>query len=91
MDTGTEVVAYGFDSLGRLVDYNGQVSYTYDGLGRVAERNGTAFTYEGASLDPVSDGTFAYGRSPSGRLVSQTDGVTAVLAGLDAHGDLSFL
>ena len=53
--------------------------------------SGVAFTYEGGSLDPVSDGSFTYGRSPSGRLVSQTDGVTSLLAGLDAHGDLGFL
>ena len=85
------LVTYDFDSLGRLVDYNSEVTYTYDGLGRVAARGGVAFTYEGGSLDPVSDGTFTYGRSPSGRLVSQTDGVTSLLAGLDAHGDLGFL
>ena len=93
LDTGAGVVTYDFDSLGRLTDYNSEVSYTYDGLDRVAARNGTSFVYEGGSLDPISDGTFAYGRSPSGRLVSQAnaDGTNAMLAGLDAHGDLSFL
>ena len=41
--------------------------------------------------DPVSDGQFTYGRSPGGRLVSQTDGITGLLAGLDRHGDLNYL
>ncbi len=60
-------------------------------LSRVATRNATPFVYNGFSLDPVSDGVFTYGRSPAGRLVSQSDGVTSLLAGLDRHGDLSFL
>jgi RHS repeat-associated protein len=48
-------------------------------------------TYAGFEWDPVSDGTFTYGRSPGGRVISQTDGPSTWLAGLDHHGDLSFL
>jgi RHS repeat-associated protein len=77
--------------LGRLVDYNGQVVFSYDGLDRVATRNTVPFSYVGTMLDPVTDGTFTYGRSPAGRLVSQTDGTTALLTGLDRHGDLTWL
>ena len=94
VDDGVQADVYGFDSLGRLSvfdDGTDTVSYAYDGLGRVATRNATPFVYNGFSLDPVSDGTFTYGRSPGGRLVSQTDGVTSLLAGLDRHGDLAFL
>ncbi|VAW07822.1 hypothetical protein MNBD_ACTINO02-2805, partial [hydrothermal vent metagenome] len=94
VDDGVQAVVYGFDSLGRLTSFDDgvdAVAYAYDGLGRVATRNGSPFTYNGFSLDPVSDGVFTYGRSPGGRLVSQTDGVTSLLAGLDRHGDLSFL
>jgi len=89
-DGGT-TVTYGFDPLGRMVDYNGQAAFTYDGLDRVAARNGTAFSYIGTMLDAVDDGTFTYGRSPGGRLISQTDGTTDLLVGLDRHGDLTWL
>jgi len=74
-----------------MVDYNGQAAFTYDALDRVAARNGTAFSYIGTMLDAVSDGTFTYGRSPGGRLISQTDGTTDLLVGLDRHGDLAWL
>jgi len=89
--SGATETTYGFDALGRLVDYNGQVTFSYDGLDRVATRNTVPFSYVGAMLDPVTDGTFSYGRSPAGRLVSQTDGQTAQLVGLDRHGDLTWL
>jgi RHS repeat-associated protein len=49
------------------------------------------FVYAGMALDAVSDGSFTYSRSPSGRLVAQTDGVTDSLIGLDRHGDVSWL
>jgi len=94
VDGGVASQVYDFDSLGRLSVFDDgvdTVTYAYDGLGRVATRNATPFVYNGFSLDPVSDGVFTYGRSPAGRLVSQSDGVTSLLAGLDRHGDLSFL
>ena len=63
----------------------------YAGLDRVATRDGTALVYAGLEWDPVSDGTFTYGRSPAGRVISQTDQTDVWLAGLDRHGDLAFL
>ncbi|MCP4303671.1 MAG: hypothetical protein GY788_02080, partial [bacterium] len=50
-----------------------------------------AAEYIATMLDPVNDGTFTYARSPGGRLVSQTDGTTTQLVGLDRHGDLAYL
>ncbi|MCP4304326.1 MAG: hypothetical protein GY788_05500, partial [bacterium] len=91
IDDGTTTVTYGFDPLGRLVDYNNQVAYTYDGLDRVATRGTDTFEYIATMLDPVNDGTFTYARTPGGRLVSQTDGTTTQLVGLDRHGDLAYL
>ncbi len=88
---GTTTVTYGFDPLGRLVDYNGQVVYTYDALDRVATRGTDTFEYIGMMLDPVDDGAFEYSRSPGGRLIAQTDGTTDLLVGLDRHGDLAYL
>ena len=39
----------------------------------------------------MSDGTFTWARSPGGRVLSQSDGVDDLLAGVDRHGDLTFL
>jgi RHS repeat-associated protein len=91
IDNGATTVTYGFDPLGRMVDYNGEAAFSYDGLDRVAERNSVGFTYTGMMLDPAGDGSFTYSRSPAGRLMSQTDGATALLTGLDRHGDLTWL
>jgi RHS repeat-associated protein len=91
---GVSTSTYDFDPFGRLTDFSDgtdTVAYTYDGLDRVATRDSTPFTYAGAEWDPVSDGTFTYGRSPGGRVISQTDGSNTWLTGLDRHGDLSFL
>ncbi len=80
-----------FDALGRLTDYDGLVAYSYDAFDRIATRNGTPFAYAGTAIDPSADGTFSYARSPAGRLLGQSDGASALLAGLDRHGDLTAL
>ncbi|MCP4305072.1 MAG: hypothetical protein GY788_09400 [bacterium] len=49
------------------------------------------FTYAGMGLDPVTDGTFTYSRTPAGRVMAQTDGTDTRWAGLDRHGDLTAL
>ena len=72
--------------LGRLVA-NGTTNYNYDALDRVAAHDGQAFTYAGAEIDPVTDGTFTYGRSPSGDVVSASNGAGAWLVARDRHGD----
>ena len=84
-------VSYSFDALGRLVDYDSQVSFTYDGLDRVATRNTDTFTYAGMWIDPTTDGVFTYSRTPAGRLLAQTDGVDDWLFGQDRHGDVTAL
>jgi RHS repeat-associated protein len=89
VDDGTPVV-YDFDPLGRLTSV-GTVDYTSDGLGRLASRAADEFTYQGFSLDPTTDGTFTYGRTPGGRLLSISDGTDDLLAGADRHGDLTHL
>jgi RHS repeat-associated protein len=91
IDDGTTTITYGFDPLGRLVDYNSQVTYSYDGLDRVAVRGTDTFNYVGTMLDPVDDGAFTYARTPGGRLISQTNGTDVLLTGLDRHGDLTWL
>jgi RHS repeat-associated protein len=93
IDDGGTVTTYGFDPLGRMVDYNGEAAFSYDGLDRVAERNSVPFTYTGTMLDAVDDGSHSYGRTPAGRLVSQTNNGTGEvsLIGLDRHGDLTWL
>ena len=68
-------------------------SYTYDGYDRVAVRGTTPFAYTAGSLDPAAIGTGAtaqlYSRTPAGRLLGVKDGAaTAVIAGLNQHGDL---
>ncbi len=80
------------DALGRLTQ-QGTTTYTYDSLDRVATRNTTPFTYAGTELDPTSDGTWTYARSPSGDLLALDDTTTptvpAELAGRNRHGDLT--
>ncbi len=83
--------AYGFDALARLIDYNSVVGFTYDGLDRVATRDAAVFEYAGTLIDPTTDGTFTYSRSPGGRLISESDGITPELGGLTRHGDLSYV
>jgi hypothetical protein len=58
---------------------------------KVATRDTVPFAYQGSSSDPTSDGTFTYGRTPSGGLVSISDGSDGLLAGLDRHRDLTHL
>ncbi|MGH2358836.1 MAG: RHS repeat-associated core domain-containing protein, partial [Candidatus Limnocylindria bacterium] len=88
---GEGTTSYDFDALGRLVGYDGQVAYSYDGVDRLASRDTTALSYAGAGLDPVSDGSMDYARSPDGSLLAVSDGTTALLSGLSRHGDLAYL
>ena len=83
-------VDYDFDALGRLNSVD-TVDYTWDALDRIATRESTAFTYSGPALDPTSDGTNTWSRTPGGRVVAQDDGTTTRLIGLNRHGDLSYL
>ena len=48
IDDGATTITYGFDPLGRLVDYNSQVAYSYDGLDRIAVRGTDTFNYIGS-------------------------------------------
>ena len=90
IDDGQNPVAYDFDPFGRLTTVDA-VSYSYDGLDRVSTRGADTFTYQGFNLDPTTDGTHTYSRSPGGRLVGITDGTTDLLVGADRHGDLTHL
>ena len=91
--TGTGSASFSWDGLGRMVasDTGTPVAYTFDGLDRVATRNSTPFTYVGMWVDPTSDGSNTYGRSPGGRVVSHDDGTATSLVGLDRHGDVGWL
>jgi RHS repeat-associated protein len=85
---------YGFDALGRLVDYNGGASYSYDGLGRVVHRNGDVFTYAGTEMDPTGDGGALYSRSPGGDLLALSSGGPSGVSGIvgrNRHGDVTHL
>ena len=75
IDDGSNPVVYDFDPFGRLTTVDA-VSYSYDGLDRVSSRGADSFTYQGTNLDPTSDSTNTYSRSPAGRLVGITDGTT---------------
>ena len=75
IDDGQNPVVYDFDPFGRLTTVDA-VSYSYDGLDRVATRGSDTFTYQGTNLDPTSDSTHTYSRSPAGRLVGISDGTT---------------
>ena len=84
--------AYSFDGLDRLTG-SGGVTYQYDSLNRVATRTqgaATSFSYAGFGSDPVSDGSAAYLRGPSGGLLGITRAGTTLLTGSDRHGDVSW-
>ncbi len=74
-----------------LLDFYNIVPFSKNGLDRVAVRDGAVFEYAGTLIDPTTDGTFTYSRSPGGRLVSESDGFTPELAGLTRHGDLAYV
>lgn len=91
---GATTQSFAFDSLSRLTNYTdalSNVAYTYDSLDRIATRGANVFTYSGFELDPTSDGTATYSRSPSGRLLAMSKGTDEFLAGLNRHGDLTHL
>ncbi|KKL48874.1 hypothetical protein LCGC14_2321150, partial [marine sediment metagenome] len=90
---GSGTAAFSWDGLSRMTtsDTGTPVTYTFDGLDRVATRNSTPFTYVGVWLDPTSDGSNIYGRSPGGRVVSHDNGTVTSLVGLDRHGDVGYL
>ena len=60
--------------------------YVFDDLGPLE-------SYAGSMIDPTSDGSFVYARSPSGRVLAQQDPASGIarLVGLNRHGDLSYL
>ena len=68
---GVDGVDVAFDGLGRMTGFtpDGEVTvdFVHDGLDRIATRNGAVFEYNGAALDPVSDGTSTYGRARPSR------------------------
>ena len=82
---------YGFDALGRLVNFNGTTSYAYDGLDRIASSDGAAFAYSGAALDPAGDGGSLYSRSPDGDLLALSSGANTGIVGRNRHGDVTHL
>jgi RHS repeat-associated protein len=77
----------------------GTVNYTYDALDRIATSNTAPFTYAGRELDPTTDNSSTYSRSPSGDLLAlTTTSATDLnptpqsrLALRDRHGDLTGL
>lgn len=90
---GAGTATWSFDALGRMVGHQPAgtptaVAFAYDDLDRIAARDTAAFAYTGFNLDPTSDGTTIYSRSPAGRLLALNDGTGAKLANLDRHGDL---
>jgi RHS repeat-associated protein len=79
-----------FDGLGRQTGFGSQTS-VYDSLDRVVTHAGTGFSYAGFELDPVKIGNTLLARGPAGGLLAVRNGTaTAVLAGLDQHGDVGF-
>jgi RHS repeat-associated protein len=97
--------AYGFDGFDRLITSNSYpytLSYAYDGLNRTAQLTTQScpwtcnppttsnFIYAGDRAELVSDGTYTYSHLPSGSVLGMTNGTTARLAGVDAHGDLTY-
>jgi RHS repeat-associated protein len=92
--SGTGAATYNYDALDRMTQ-SGPVTYTYDMLDRVATRTQTAstttFNYAGTEKDPVAEGMNKYHRTPSGEsthLISRNG--TAVVAGTDRRGDVTF-
>lgn len=69
----------------------GTVDFTYDSLDRIATREAADFFYTGQMLDPTTDGTNTWSRTPAGRLIAQDDGTNDRLIGLNRHGDQSWL
>lgn len=45
--------------------------------------------HTGAGIDPTSDGTYTYTRTPAGTPVATAQGATRLLANLNRHGDLT--
>ncbi|MEK7425001.1 MAG: hypothetical protein AAB131_14315 [Actinomycetota bacterium] len=90
--TGGVATAFTHDAFAEMTG-SGTVTYTYDGLARPATRtNGTAttaFGYTGAGIDPTSDGTYTYTRTPAGTPVATAQGATRLLTNLNRHGDLT--
>src|SRR6185503_8407105 len=66
-------------------------SYTYDGMDRLATRDAVTASYPGLGTDPSSYGDEDYARTPGGHLLAGASASGAWLAGLDRHGDLSYL
>ncbi len=85
---------YSFDAGGRLTqiaDGTNTTSYVYDAADRITSRDGTAFTYAGGELDPTSDGTDLFHRSPSGQLLAYETGAGTSHPFSLGHHDLNGL
>ncbi len=91
---GSSSKVYGWDGFGsRVSDEVGGVSrgLLVDGLGRVVRDGSTVFSFSGVSMDPSSVGLSVFGRSPSGKVVSEREGTSpSVLLGSNRHGDVSW-
>ena len=92
--SGATTTNFVFDALDRLTTA-GTVAYTYDSSDRVLTRKdgaaaATAFAYAGGEMDPVSDGSALYQRSPSGTPIGVTRGGQQALVGLQGHGDVAW-
>ncbi len=81
---------YSYDGLDQLTNQDA-IAYSYDGLGRLASRNAESFSYAGAELDPTTAGNESYQRGPSGDLLGITKDGASSFAGLNRHGDLTYL
>jgi large repetitive protein len=66
----------------------GTQSYQYDALARVVSAGTVTFSYFGTGNLLASDGSTTYSRDPSGGLVGERTGGTAVLAVTDDHTDV---
>ncbi|MEQ8716473.1 MAG: peptidoglycan-binding protein, partial [Acidimicrobiales bacterium] len=93
IDDGSTTSLYAFDGLGRMTAANEgtAVTYTYDSLDRIAARNGSTsgFEFNGASINPTTDGNSIYTLTPSGSIFAlDTPSSSAKVATLNRHGDL---
>jgi large repetitive protein len=90
--TGSAVTATTSDAFGQVIT-RGTRMYEYDALSRVVNAKATGeqtrtMSYSGMGNLLASDGTGIYSRSPSGDVVGEKVGDTAVLAWSDLHSDV---
>jgi RHS repeat-associated protein len=88
---GDPVEDYDHDAAHRLaaVSSDGDsIEYTYDAFDRVATRAEDPFTYAGRAIDPTSDGTDLYARTPSQGLLAVQSEAGFRHPVTDIHGDI---